>query len=267
MLNATYPQRIVCLTAETAEILWRLGVWERVVGVSGYTTRPPDARKKPKIGGFTSIHIDKVLALNPDLVISFSDLQADIVKELIHRGCNVLALNQRSLAEMLNAILVLGGVVGREAEAHALADEMSASMQQIADQAASFAYRPRVFFEEWPNPLIAGIRWVSEIIELAGGEDTFSELRDVQGAKGRIIDPALVPPRDPQVILASWCGKKVVIDQILQREGWSNVTAIRDGRVYEIKSDVILQPGPILVEGLRQVHALLAQTVKESIHG
>lgn len=259
-----YPQRIVCLTAETAEILWRLGAWDRVVGVSGFTTRPPEARKKPKIGGFTTIHLDKVLALQPDLVLSFSDLQAEPVKELVQRGCSVLALNQRSLSEMLNAILLLGGVIGKEREAAALTQELRAAMEEVADKAARFQYRPRVFFEEWPDPLIAGIQWVSEIIELAGGEDIFPELREQPHAKGRVVDPEAVRARDPEVVLASWCGKKVVMDRILQRPGWHEITAVQHGRVYEIPSGVILQPGPVLVEGLRQVHQLLAEAVGAS---
>ena len=260
----SHPQRIVCLTAETAEVLWRLGAWERVVGVSGYTTRPPEARQKPRIGGFTSINIEKVLALKPDLVLSFSDLQADIVKELIHRGCNVLALNQRSLSEMFSAILLLGGVIGKEAEAAALVQELQQEMEAVAAQAARFPYRPRVFFEEWPDPLIAGIQWVSEIVSLAGGEDIFPELRDQPSAKNRILDPDAVRARDPQVVLASWCGKKVQMRRILERPGWDNVEAIRNGQVYEVPSGVILQPGPVLVEGLQQIHHVLAEVVGAS---
>lgn len=258
---ATHPQRIVCLTAETAEVLWRLGAWDRVVGVSGFTVRPPEARKKPKVGGFTTISIDKVLALQPDLVVSFSDLQAEVVKELVAKGCNVLAMNQRSLKETLDAILVLGAVVGREQAAGALIGELTREFEQVARGAAAFPRRPRVFFEEWPDPLISGIRWVSEIIELAGGQDIFPELREHQNAGARVVTPEAVRARDPEVIIASWCGRKVQLGRILGRAGWDQIAAVKHGRVHEIKSAYILQPGPVLVEGLRQVHALLAQAV------
>lgn len=260
-VTVTYPQRIVCLTAETAEILWRLGEWDRVVGVSGFTLRPPEAQKKPKVGGFTTIYVEKVLALKPDLVVSFSDLQAETVKELVAKGCNVLAMNQRSLRETLNAILVLGAVVGQEREAKALVAEMTGEFERVAEQAAVFPLRPRVYFEEWPDPLIAGIRWVSEIIEIAGGQDIFPELREQQNASSRVITSEMVRARDPEVIIASWCGKKVQMQRILRREGWQEISAVQHGRVHEIKSAYILQPGPVLVEGLRQVHHLLAQAV------
>lgn len=259
LTHTTHPQRIVCLTAETAEILHRLGAWDRVVGVSGFSVRPPEARRKPKIGGFTTIYVDKVLALKPDLVVSFSDLQAETVRELVAKGCNVLAMNQRSLQETLEAILVLGSVVGKEEEANALIAEITAEFDQVAAQAATFSHRPRVFFEEWPDPLISGIRWVSEIIELAGGQDVFQELREQQNARARVVTPEAVLAKDPEVIIASWCGKKVQMKRILEREGWNEVSAVLHGRVHEIKSAYILQPGPILVEGLRQVHALVAQ--------
>lgn len=261
---ATYPQRIVCLTAESVEILWRLGAWDRVVGVSGFAVRPPEARQKPKVGGFTTVYIDKVLALKPDLIVSFSDLQAEPVKELVAQGCNVLAMNQRSLAETMNAILVLGAIVGREQEAQTLIAELNGEFARVAQQAAAFPHRPRVFFEEWPDPLISGIRWVSEIIQIAGGEDVFPELRDHQNARSRVVTPDAVRSRDPEVIIASWCGKKVQKKRILEREGWQEVSAVRHGRVHEIKSAYILQPGPVLVEGLRQIHALLAEAATSS---
>ncbi|MBI2887571.1 MAG: cobalamin-binding protein [Chloroflexi bacterium] len=257
--TAGLPQRIVCLTAETPELLWRLGAWDQVVGVSGFTTRPPQARQKPRIGAFTTIRLDKVLALQPDLVVSFSDLQAEPVRELVASGCNVLALNQRSLKETLDAVLVLGAVVGREPEARALVAELSTEIEAVAEQGKKLPYHPRVYFEEWPDPLISGIRWVSEIIELAGGQDIFPELRERQNAGARTVTGEAVRQRDPEVIIASWCGKKVQMKQILERDGWNEITAVKHGRVHEIKSAYILQPGPVLVEGLRQVHALLAR--------
>ncbi len=258
---ATYPQRIVCLTAETAEILWRLDAWDKVVGVSGFTTRPPEARKKPKVGGFTTVYTDKVMALKPDLVVSFSDLQAEIVKDLIAKGCNVLAMNQRSLQETLDAVLVLGSIVGKSQEAQALVEEFTQKFDAIAAKARAFPRRPRVYFEEWPDPIISGIRWVSEIIEIAGGQDIFPELREHQAASSRIVSADEIRRRDPEVIIASWCGKKVQKEKIVRREGWSEITAIRNGRVHEIKSAYILQPGPILMDGLQQVYDILAEAV------
>jgi iron complex transport system substrate-binding protein len=256
-----YPERIVCLTEETTETLYLLGQGERIVGVSGYTVRPLEARRKPKVSAFINAKFDKIAALEPDLVLAFSDLQADLVAELVRRGMNVVAFNQRTVAEILRMIRMLGGLVGCQREAEQLADRLSADLDRIRESAAVFPRRPRVFFEEWDAPLISGIRWVEELVEIAGGAPIFPELADAGLAKDRIVDPAEVARRDPQVIFASWCGKKMKKATIQSRPGWDTVSAVRDDRIYEIKSTYILQPGPAsLTEGVRQLHAILADT-------
>jgi iron complex transport system substrate-binding protein len=256
-----YPRRIVCLTEETTETLYLLGEQERIVGVSGYTVRPPEARRKPRVSAFITAKFDKIIELEPDLVLTFSDLQADIAGELIKRGVNVIAFNQRSVAEILQMMLTLGRIVGVEAKAQRLIGDMQSELAAIRESARKFARRPRVFFEEWPDPLISGIRWVEELIEIAGGEPLFPELRERKNAKDRILDPAGVAASDPEVIIASWCGRMVQKRVIRERVGWSEVTAVRLARIYEVKSTYILQPGPAaLTEGLRQLHAILAVT-------
>jgi len=256
-----YPERIVCLTEETTETLYLLGQGERIVGVSGYTVRPLEARRKPKVSAFINAKFDKIAALEPDLVLAFSDLQADLVAELVRRGMNVVAFNQRTVAEILRMIRMLGGLVGCQREAEQLADRLSADLDRIRESAAMLPRRPRVFFEEWDAPLISGIRWVEELVEVAGGAPIFPELADAGLAKDRIVDPAEVARRDPQVIFASWCGKKMKKATIRSRPGWDTVSAVRDDRIYEIKSTYILQPGPAsLTEGVRQLHAILADT-------
>jgi len=253
-----FPSRIVCLTEETTETLYLLGQGERVVGVSGYTVRPPEARQKPKVSAFINARFDKILALRPDLVLAFSDLQADLAAELVRRGLAVVTFNQRSVAEILQMIRMLGGLVGCQAQAEALAERLERDLDRIRQTASDFAERPRVFFEEWDDPLISGIRWVEELVEIAGGTPIFPELAGAGLAKDRIVDPAEVVRRDPQVIFASWCGKKVRKDTIRSRAGWSRVSAVRDDRIYEIKSTYILQPGPAsLTEGVQQLHAIL----------
>ena len=254
-----YPSRIVCLTEETTETLYLLGQGDRVVGVSGYTVRPPEARQKPKVSAFINAKFDKIEALEPDLVLAFSDLQADLVAELARRGLNVVVFNQRSVAEILQMIRILGGIVGCQREAEELADRLSANLDAIRCAAAAFPNRLRVFFEEWDEPLISGIRWVEELVEIAGGAPIFPELTTAALAKDRIVDPAEVARRDPEVIFASWCGKKMKKATIVERRGWRGVTAVRDDRIFEIKSTYILQPGPAsLTEGVRQIHEILA---------
>src|SRR6478736_6795497 len=254
-----YPERIVCLTEETTETLYLLGEGDRVVGVSGYTVRPPEARRKPKVSAFINAKFDKIESLNPDLVLAFSDLQADLVAELVRRGMNVVVFNQRSVAEILQMIAMLGGLVGCQPEAEALADRLEADLNRIRESAARFPERPRVFFEEWDEPLISGIRWVEELVAIAGGTPIFPELATAGLAKDRIVDPLEVARRDPEVIFASWCGKTVKPAAIRSRPGWDAVSAVRDGRIFEIKSTYILQPGPAsLTEGVRQMHAILA---------
>lgn len=256
---AGYPARIVCLTEETTETLYLLGEGDRVVGVSGYTVRPPEARRKPKVSAFINARFDKIEALRPDLILAFSDLQADIVRELIRRGHPVYTFNQRSVAEILQMVRILGALVGRGDKGEALALELERGLDEIRARTPPGTSRPRVFFEEWDDPLISGIRWVEELVEIAGGEPIFPELRDKSLGKDRIVDPAVVVARDPDVIIASWCGKAVRKRTILERPGWDRIGAVRSGRIHEIKSTYILQPGPAsLTEGVRQLHEILS---------
>jgi iron complex transport system substrate-binding protein len=255
----TYPRRIVCLTEETTETLYLLGAGDLVVGVSGYTVRPPEAREKPKISAFLTARHDKILELRPDLVLAFSDLQADVTAELQRLGLTVFAFNQRSVQEILQMVALLARIVGVEARGVELVRSLSAGLDAIASSAAQFPRRPRVFFEEWMDPLISGIRWVEELIEMAGGEPIFPELRAKQGGKERIVSATEVAARAPDVVIGSWCGRKVKKVVIRSREGWASTPAVRDGHIYEVASAVILQPGPAaLTEGVRQLHAILA---------
>jgi iron complex transport system substrate-binding protein len=254
------PQRIVCLTEETTETLYLLGEDRRIVGVSGFTCRPKEARQKPKVSAFTSAKIDKILELRPDLVIGFSDLQAKIAHDLIQAGVNVLVSNQRSVEEIVDMMLMLARVVSAEPAGLALVERLRGELARIAESASRFPRRPRVFFEEWNDPLISGIRWVDELIEVAGGQPVFPELRQQHSAKNRVVDPGAVVPANPELIIASWCGRKVSKDQIRGRDGWSALDAVRLGHIYEVKSTYILQPGPAaLTEGVRQLHAILAR--------
>lgn len=263
MKSTNSPQRIVCLTGETTETLYLLGEDERIVGISGFTCRPKEARLKPKISAFTSAKIDKILELRPDLVIGFSNLQAQVAHDLIKAGVNVLVTNQRSVEEILDCILLLARIVGAESAGVTLAEQLRGDLERIAESARSFPRRPRVFFEEWMDPLISGIRWVEELIELAGGEPVFPDLRHQHAAKGRVVDSAAVIAANPEVIVASWCGRKVVKEQIRAREGWASIDAVREGHIYEVKSAYLLQPGPAaLTEGVRQLHAILAHVVQ-----
>ena len=259
---SSFPSRIVCLTEETTETLYLLGEGDRVVGISGYTVRPPEARSKPKVSAFINARFDKIEALRPDLILAFSDLQADIAAELIRRGYPVMTFNQRSVGEILQTIRVIGGLVGCSAKAEALAAGLAAGLEEIASLAAQLPRRPRVFFEEWDDPLISGIRWVEELVEIAGGQPIFPELRQQPLAKHRIVQPDAVAARDPEVILASWCGKAMKKRTIVERPGWDQVAAVRTGDIYEIKSTYILQPGPAsLTEGVRQLHACIERSV------
>jgi iron complex transport system substrate-binding protein len=254
-----YPSRIVCLTEETTETLYLLGEGDRVVGVSGYTVRPPEARQKPRVSAFISARFDKIEALRPDLVLAFSDLQADIAAELARRGFNVLLFNQRSVAEILQMIRMLGGLIGCADRAEALAGTLEDGLEEIRARASRFPLRPRVYFEEWDDPLISGIQWVEELIDIAGGDPIFPELRHAKLAKARVVQPDEVVSRHPDVIIASWCGKAVNKTRIASRAGWDAVPAVRAGHIYEIKSAFILQPGPAsLTEGVRQLHEIIS---------
>jgi iron complex transport system substrate-binding protein len=251
------------LTEETTETLYLLGQGDRVVGVSGYTVRPPEARLKPKISAFINAKFDKIIALRPDLVLAFSDLQADLAAELVRRGLPVVTFNQRTVAEILQMIRMLGGLVGCQADAEALAERLEADLERIRESASRFPRRLRAFFEEWDDPLISGIRWVEELVEIAGADPIFPELAGCGLAKDRIVDPAEAARRDPEVIFASWCGKKMRKATIQNRPGWDHVAAVRDDRIFEIKSTYILQPGPAcLTDGIAQLHKHLSALTK-----
>jgi iron complex transport system substrate-binding protein len=254
----SFPRRIVCLTEETTETLYLLGEGDRVVGVSGYTVRPPEARRKPRISSFLHARFDKIEALQPDLVLAFSDLQAGITGELIKRGYPVFTFNQRSVEEILQMIRVLGGIVGCPDKGNALAGDLANGLARVRADSARLPRRPRVFFEEWDDPLISGICWVDELVEIAGGEPVFPELRRGRLAKERIVTSEQVIAAAPDIIIGSWCGKPVRQERIAARAGWDRIPAVQDGQIHEIKSAYILQPGPAaLTEGVAQLQAIV----------
>jgi iron complex transport system substrate-binding protein len=254
-----FPERIICLTEETTETLYLLGEGDRVVGISGYTVRPPEARQKPKVSSFLHARYEKIESLKPDLILAFSDLQSEITNDLVKRGYPVFTFNQRSVAEILQMIRILGGIVGVPDKADALATELQAGLDAIRHRSATFQRRPRVYFEEWDNPLISGIQWVEELIEIAGGIPVFPELRYARLATNRVITGDRVIAAAPDVIIGSWCGKPVRKEKIAARPGWDAIPAVRDDHLYEVKSTYILQPGPAsLTEGVTQIHKILA---------
>ena len=258
----TFPTRIICLTEETTETLYLLGEGDRVVGISGYTVRPPEAREKAKVSSFLHARYEKIEALQPDLILAFSDLQAEITNELVKRGYPVFTFNQRSVAEILQMIRVLGGIVGVPEKAEALALGFEAGLDAMRQSAAAWPRRPRVYFEEWPDPIISGIQWVEELTEVAGGDPVFPDLRRARLAKDRILTSEQVIAAQPDVIIGSWCGKPVRKEKIAARPGWDAIPAVRDGHIYEVKSTYILQPGPAaLTEGVQRIHAILAATL------
>ncbi|TQF09969.1 ABC transporter substrate-binding protein [Myxococcus llanfairpwllgwyngyllgogerychwyrndrobwllllantysiliogogogochensis] len=258
-----YPRRVVCMTEETTEVLYRIGAGELVVGVSGFTVRPPEARKKPRVSSFLDANFERILELKPDLVLGFSDLQADLGRELCKRGVPVYLFNQRSLAEILQTVRVTGALVGRAEAAEKLAAELTANLARHAEAAQKLPRRPRIFFEEWHEPLISGIRWCSELVELVGGEDICRESRASQGAKGRIFEPEEVARRNPDGVIASWCGRKAKRDKIAARPGWSQVRAVLDDQLYEVKSSLILQPGPAaLSDGVERLARIVAAVAR-----
>ncbi|MEO1204370.1 MAG: cobalamin-binding protein [Pseudomonadota bacterium] len=262
MNDRGYARRIVCMTEETTETLYLMGEEARIVGISGFTVRPPRARKeKPKVSAFTSAKIDRILALEPDLVLGFSDLQADIAAELIRRGVAVHIFNHRSVDGIFAMIHTLGGLIGEQAKAEALADRLAASVARVRAAGDAFDKRPRVYFEEWDEPPISGIRWVSELIAIAGGDDCFPELSKESLAKNRIIaDPEEIVRRRPDIIIGSWCGKKFRPERVAERPGFDATPAVRSGAVYEVKSPIILQPGPAaLTDGLEALHEIIVR--------
>lgn len=255
-----HPSRIVCLTEETVETLYLLGEQDRIVGVTGYAVRPPQVRKeKPRVAAFTSAKIDKIIDLQPDLVLGFSDLQAEIAAELIKAGLQVHVFNQRDVAGILDMIRVVGNLVNAGPKAEQLVSEYQTKINDLRQTASRYTDKPRVYFEEWFDPIISGIGWVSELIEIAGGHDCFAELAQYAGAKNRIIaDPKTVIEKQPDIIIGSWCGRRFHPASVSERPGWDSVPAVINKQVFEIKSADILQPGPAaLTDGLDQLHNII----------
>ena len=259
-MDGRYPSRIVCLTEEPTEVLYALGLSDRIVGISGFTVRPKQARReKPRVSAFTSAKVDRILALEPDFVVGFSDIQADIAQTLIKKGIEVWISNHRSVDGILGYVRRLGALVGAAERAEHYALELEAHIERVRRAAALLRCRPRVYFEEWDDPLITGIRWVSELIGIAGGDDVFPERSVCALGKDRILgDAGEVVRRSPDIILGSWCGKRFRPEQVVSRVGWDVVPAVRDGELHEIKSPLILQPGPAaLTDGLDAIHRIV----------
>ena len=259
------PQRIVCLTEETTEWLYLLGESRRIVGISGYTVRPKEARaEKPRVSAFLSAKIDKILALQPDCVFGFSDLQADIATELIRAGIQVTVFNQRSVSEILSMMGQVAAMVGQAALGQSLVDTICLHLDQVESAAATLARRPKVYFEEWDEPHISAIRWVSELVGIAGGDDCFTELSKESLGKNRIIaDSQEIVRRNPDIIIGSWCGKKFRAEKVAARAGWQDVNAVKNRQLFEIKSADILQPGPAaLTDGVAQLHRIVMTWAK-----
>jgi iron complex transport system substrate-binding protein len=260
--HSSFPRRIVCLSDEAVELIYLLGEQDRIVGVSGFSTRPAAVRAKPKVSTFRNANFDAVARLDPDLLITYSDVQADITREASLRGFTVLNCNQRSLTEIFDTIAMLSRILGKATEGDHLIATYQVGLQKISDRAAEFPHRPRVFFEEWNDPLISGIEWVEQLIEIAGGVPVFPELRTRRKAQDRVVTWNSVLDRNPDVIFASWCGMKVNKAEIISRPGADQINAIRTGQIHEIPSSLILQPGPAaLTEGVRLLHAILSQAV------
>lgn len=251
---AKYPERIICLTEESVETLYLLGEEKRIVGVSAFVERPLEAKKIKKVSAFTSANIDKILDLKPDLVLGFSDIQKDIAKELIGAGVNVFIANHRSLDEILNYILWLGSMVGKRDESEALISRLEENIQEAKDLSKSLKRRPRVYIEEWDDPMISGIRWFSELIEVCGGVDIFKKQGEQSLANDRIVKNEDVIAKNPDIIFGCWCGKKVDIEQIKNRQGYDKIEAVKNSRIYELDPAIFLQPGPApFLEGIPQI--------------
>jgi len=258
----SYPNRIVCLTEETTETLYLLGEGDRVVGISGYTVRPPEAREKLKVSSFLHARYEKIESLRPDLILAFSDLQADITLDLVRKGYQVFTFNQRSVAEILQMIRMLAGMIGVQEKGEALAARLAKGLDDIRERAATLPRRPRVFFEEWYDPLISGIQWTEELVTIAGGDPIFPELAQAGLARDRIVRSDQVVERAPDVIVGSWCGKPVRKERITSRPGWDAIPAVKNGQIYEVKSTFILQPGPAaLTEGVAQIERIIRASV------
>ena len=263
-MPARLPERIVCLTEETTETLYLLGEERRIVGISGYTVRPPRARReKPRVSAFLSAKNDRILELKPDLVIGFSDLQADIARDLAKAGLNVLLFNQRSVQEILDMVFTLSCIVGAADRGSDLVKKLEMSLASIRQAGKALPRKPRVYFEEWDEPMISGIRWVSELVEIAGGEDVFREKSFSQAATGRVVQAGEILEKQPDVIIGSWCGKKFRPERVASRPGWSAVSAVKNGELHEIKSSEILQPGPAaLTDGVARIAEILRASLR-----
>jgi iron complex transport system substrate-binding protein len=261
-MNSLFPRRIVCLTEEPTEVLYALGEQDRIVGISGFTVRPPRARReKPKVSAFTSAKIDRILALRPDFVVGFSDIQADIAQALIKAGVEVWISNHRTVEGILGYVRRLGALVGAADRAERYATELASHVEEVRQRSTHIAPRPRVYFEEWDDPMITGIGWVSELIGIAGGDDIFPERGACSLAKDRILGDSIeIPRRAPDMILGSWCGKHFRPTEVAARPGWQDIPAVRDGELHEIKSPLILQPGPAaLTDGLDAIHQTICR--------
>jgi iron complex transport system substrate-binding protein len=255
-----FPSRIVCLSDEVVELIYLLGEQDRIAGVSGFSTRPHEVRQKPRVSTFRDANFDAIAELKPDLIITYSDVQAEITREASLRGLTVLNCNQRSIAEIFDTMAMISRLLGKQAEGDELIASYTNGIERIAAAARAFAYRPKVFFEEWNDPIISGIEWVEELVEIAGGDSIFPGLRNRRKAEGRVVEWESVIECNPDVIFASWCGMKVNVEEIRSRPRANEINAVRLGRIYEIPSSLILQPGPAaLTEGVGQLHALLAK--------
>ena len=264
VFRARVPERIVCLTEEPTEILFALGEQDRIVGISAYTVRPPQAREKPVVSAFIGGSVDKIRALRPDLCIGFSDIQGKLARELIEAGLQVLVFNQRTLSEICEVVLTLGRLVDAGERARALVDGYVAGLEAARERARARGKRPRVYFEEWDDPQICGIRWVSELIDVVGGEDVFADRARSPMARERTIDPALVVEAAPEVVAASWCGKPFDRTAFQARPGYDTLPAVRDGRVHEVDAAIILQPGPAcLTDGLAALERIVAGDARD----
>lgn len=258
MFEAKFPQRIICLTEEGTEILYTINQQQRLVGISGFTRRPKHARKeKPKVSNFIDANFEAILELKPDLVVGYSDLQRDIASELIKNGINVFIFNHRSINETLSMILQFCSLIGNEKEGRELVQMYIENLESAKNSAEKFPYRPKVFFEEWNDPLISSIQWVSELVEICGGELCFPELANESMAKDRILNPDLVIDKNPDLIIGSWCGKKFKPEKVKARKGWESIHAVKNNQLYEIKSEIILQPGPAcLTDGILEIQKI-----------
>ena len=262
----SYPSRIVCLTEEPTEVLYGLGEEDRIVGISQFTKRPPRARdEKPMVSGFTNARLEKILRLQPDLVIGFSDIQADIARDLIKAGIEVWISNHRTVEGILGYIQRLGALVGRAEDARSWADDLQSRVEQVRKAGDALPVRPRVYFEEWDDPMISGIGWVSELIEIAGGRDVFADQAKSSLATDRVIeDPSTVIERSPDILMASWCGKKYQPEKVWARPGWEELEPVRRREAHEIPAEIILQPGPAaLTDGLDELHRILRVQAEE----